>query len=123
AGERPCRDSPAFLAALADLLVPGRLSELTQAVNPIKLYEYCASGKPIAATPIEEVAATGELCHLGQGPGGFLAAAEAALAEATRPDPLRAAARQELARASSWDRRVAAFSALIDRPEEAAAGR
>src|SRR5205823_5725822 len=105
---------PAYLAALDALLIPFRLSDLTQAVNPIKLYEYAASGKPIAATPIEEVAATGDLCHLGQRPDGFLTAAEAALAEAAAPDPARVAARRELAQASSWDRRVAAFSALLD---------
>ena len=60
------------------------------------------------------VAVTGDLCHLGQGPDGFMAAAEAALAEAAQPDPVRVAARQALARASAWDRRVAAFSALLD---------
>jgi hypothetical protein len=113
-GERAYPEIPAYLAALDALLIPFRLSDLTQAVNPIKLYEYCASGKPIAATPIEEVAVTGDLCHLGQGPDGFMAAAEAALAEAAQPDPVRVAARQALARASAWDRRVAAFSALLD---------
>jgi len=115
-GERPYASLPAYLAAMDVLLIPFRVMDLTRAVNPIKLYEYCTTGKPIVATPIEEVAAEGGLCHLGEDPASFLAAVDAALSEAEQPIPARIAARQALARASGWERRVAAFASLLDGP-------
>jgi glycosyltransferase involved in cell wall biosynthesis len=113
-GERPYASLPAYLAGMDVLLIPFRLMDLTHAVNPIKLYEYCATGKPIVATPIEEVVAEGHLCHLGAGPEAFLAAVDAALREALQPDAERSAARRALAVASGWERRVAALAALLD---------
>lgn len=113
-GERPYLSLPAYLAGMDVLLIPFRVMDLTAAVNPVKLYEYCATGKPIVATPIEEVVAERSLCHLGEGPESFLRAVDAALSEAERGDPPRTAARQALARASAWERRVAAFASLLD---------
>jgi hypothetical protein len=117
-GERPYTSLPAYLAAMDVLLIPFRVTDLTRAVNPIKLYEYCASGRPIVATPLDEVVATGDLCHLGAGPPGFVRAVEDALREAAAPDPARLAARQALARASAWDLRVGALADLLDRRDE-----
>jgi UDP-galactopyranose mutase len=113
-GERPYASLPAYLAGLDVLLIPFRLTELTRAVNPIKLYEYCATGKPIVATPIDEVVAEAGVCHVGAGPAAFLGAVDHALGEAARPDPERAGARRAVALASGWDRRVAAVAALLD---------
>ena len=113
-GERPYGSLPAYLAGMDVLLIPFRLTELTHAVNPIKLYEYCTTGKPIVATPIEEVVAERGLCHLGEGEESFLKAVDEALVETAQPDRARTAARQTVALASGWDRRVAAFVALLD---------
>jgi glycosyltransferase involved in cell wall biosynthesis len=115
-GERPYASLPAYLAGIDVLLIPFRLLDLTRAVNPIKLYEYCTTGKPIVATPIEEVVAERGLCHLGEGHEAFLKAVDDALLETARPDPLRIAARQAVAQTSGWDRRVAAFMSLLDEP-------
>jgi len=59
------------------------------------------------------VAASG-LCHLGDGPEGFLAAVDAALAEVSAPDLALIAARKAFAGASTWDRRVAALVQCLD---------
>jgi hypothetical protein len=117
-GERPYSSLPAYLAGMDVLLIPFRLMDLTHAVNPIKLYEYCSTGKPIVATPIEEVVAERGLCHIGEGPESFLKAIDAALLEAAQPDPVRTAARQTVALTSGWDRRVAAFVSLLDEDDE-----
>jgi hypothetical protein len=117
-GERTYTQLPAYLAAIDVLLIPFRLMELTHAVNPIKLYEYCATGKPIVSTPLEEVVACEGVCHIGEGPHSFLRALDAALAEVTTPDPRRIALRQALAKANTWDHRVAAFTTLLDEPDQ-----
>jgi hypothetical protein len=113
-GERPYASLPRYLAALDVLLIPFRISDLTHAVNPIKLYEYCATGKPIVATPLAELQENRHLFHLGHGGEGFVAAVDAALAEVAASDPSLTRARQTLAKASSWGRRVADLEELLD---------
>ena len=117
-GERAYTSLPAYLAAMDVLLIPFRLMDLTRAVNPIKLYEYCATGKPIVSTPIEEVVVTGDICYTGEGADSFLRAVDMALLEAEQPDLARAAARRSLALASGWETRVAAYAALLDATDE-----
>lgn len=118
-GERPYACLPAYLAAMDVLLIPFRLMDLTHAVNPIKLYEYCATGKPIVSTPIAEVVAEGGLCYIGEATGPFLRAIDEAVLEMTRPDARRIAARQAVARASGWEGRVADFESLLTETAEA----
>jgi UDP-galactopyranose mutase len=118
-GERPYASLPAYLAGMDVLLIPFRVTDLTHAVNPIKLYEYCTTGKPIVATPIEEIVAEPGLCHVGEGEESFLKAIDEALLEVHRPEPARIAARRALALASGWERRVAGFVALLDETGEA----
>jgi hypothetical protein len=115
-GPRPYASLPAYLASMDVLLVPFRLMDLTHAVNPIKFYEYCATGKPILATPLAELTRFPELCYLGEGPQAFLSALDAAVAEAAAPDPRRVAARRRFACANTWEHRVQAFARLLDEP-------
>lgn len=122
-GERPYEDVPAYLGGFDALLIPFRASELARAVNPIKLYEYCATGKPIVSTPLEEVLAAGEACYVGDGAEGFAAAVECAFGEIAGGDPSRRAARLALARDSDWDAHVAAFDALLDQSRDGTGAR
>jgi glycosyltransferase involved in cell wall biosynthesis len=117
-GERPYGSLAGYLAAMDVLLIPFGVTELTHAANPIKLYEYCASGKPIVATPIEEVAAHQGVCRLGAGRDSFLAAVDDALYEVNRPDPAGVMARRAVALANTWADRVDAFSSLLDEGRE-----
>lgn len=112
-GAQPYASLPRMMAALDVLLIPFRVNELTRAVDPVKLYEYCAAGKPIAATPIDEVVAHGGVCHVGAGID-LADAVAAALAEIRAPDPTRSAARRRLAETSSWRCRAQAFVELLD---------
>jgi glycosyltransferase involved in cell wall biosynthesis len=112
-GERPYERLPDYLAALDVLLIPFLVTDLTRAVNPIKLYEYCATGKPIVATPIEDVVAVGDLCYVGGDADTFAGAIDSALREAAAGDPVRRGRRRALASASSWDTRVAALAELL----------
>ena len=114
-GVRPYSSLSAIMAGLDVLLIPFQVTELTQSVNPIKLYEYCATGKPIVSTPLEEVMAHDALCFVGGDTDAFLNAVESALAEVEAPNPALSAARQSLANASTWDKRVADLVQFIDR--------
>lgn len=51
-GARPYPRIPAYLQHADVLVVPHRVYDFTESLDPIKLYEYTAVGRPIAATPV-----------------------------------------------------------------------
>jgi glycosyltransferase involved in cell wall biosynthesis len=55
-GQKPYAELPAYAAAFNVGLIPFVQNELTAAVNPLKLREYLATGIPVVATPLPEVA-------------------------------------------------------------------
>jgi glycosyltransferase involved in cell wall biosynthesis len=54
-GERPHREMPEFRRRFDVEIIPFRLSELTHATDPVKLYEAAAAGRGIVATPMESL--------------------------------------------------------------------
>ena len=54
-GAKPYSELPAYLQWSAAGLIPFHLNQLTEAVNPIKYYEYLASGLPLVAPPMREL--------------------------------------------------------------------
>jgi glycosyltransferase involved in cell wall biosynthesis len=98
----PYSEVPRLLAGFDVCLVPHKLSAFTESLNPIKLWEYLATGKPIAATPVAGFRDFAHLCHLGEGPTGFVAACRAALAEVGR----LATERIRAVEPHTWERRA-----------------
>jgi glycosyltransferase involved in cell wall biosynthesis len=54
-GPKPYTDLPAYLNHFDVCLLPFRVNALTSAVNPVKLFEYLAAGKPVVSTLLKEV--------------------------------------------------------------------
>lgn len=51
-GEQAADDVAAYVQAFDVGLVPFRITEMTEGVSPLKLFEYLASGVPVVATPL-----------------------------------------------------------------------
>jgi glycosyltransferase involved in cell wall biosynthesis len=119
-GAVPPEQVPVTTAACDVCLIPYRLNEQTRHVNPLKVYEYLAAGKPVVATALPEVGQFGGSVRVSGGDvesGGwrvesFVEAVEAALAEGD--DPVAVATRRALAAANTWDHRVAKMLVLIE---------
>jgi glycosyltransferase involved in cell wall biosynthesis len=80
-GTRPYADLPACLKAFDVGLLPLRLTPYTQAMFPMKFFEYLAAGLPVVATPIDALRPFASLALLPElEPGAFLDAIERALA-------------------------------------------
>jgi glycosyltransferase involved in cell wall biosynthesis len=103
-GRRPYSELPRYLAGFDCCLIPFSASPLTAAVNPIKLYEYLAAGKPVVSTPLPSVLPFEGDVLVAAGPR-FLEAVEEAVAGAR--DRAAAESRRRRARAHTWDERVA----------------
>lgn len=107
------REQVAALCRAADAcLLPHRRTALTEAMSPLKLYEYLASGTPTVATDLEPVArAGGAIARVAPG-GDFAAAVGRALARG------RISERERLAfvERNSWTSRSAAVLDLALAP-------
>jgi len=117
-GPRPYEVLPAYFAAADAALVPFRLTPMTHAIHPIKVYEYLAAGLPVVSTPMQETAAMGAPITLAADTPAFAAALEAA--RAGDGSDARAA-RVAYARRNTWDDRFAALGAALDLPAGGAA--
>jgi glycosyltransferase involved in cell wall biosynthesis len=109
-------DVPAYLQRFDVCIMPFKVNDLTRDVNPVKMYEYLAAGKPIVSTYLPEVAQYGEVCAIGHTPEEFIFLVRRALAERE----LSEAKRQQLkyarvteARANSWEIRTSAVLECI----------
>lgn len=103
-GERPHRDLPAVRERIDVEIIPFRLTPLTHAVDPVKLYEAAAAGRPVVATPMRSLEPLAErgIVSLARTAAEFAAAIEAAAAEG----PEAVAKRREFARENTWDHRA-----------------
>jgi hypothetical protein len=110
-GERPYREIPGWVAAFDVCLIPFRLTELIQATNPVKVYEYLSAGKPVVATALPELEPLGDLVHVAGDEAHFLQALGRAMEEAD--DEVLAQRRRRWAMEQDWSRRARAFEDLI----------
>jgi len=121
-GELPHRDMPAFRSRIDVEMIPFRLSDLTHATDPVKLYEAAAAGRPVVATPMESLApfASIGVARLAAMPEDFAREIEAAAAAA----PEEAPRLRDFARKNTWDVRAATLDGwLAALPRRAAAAR
>jgi glycosyltransferase involved in cell wall biosynthesis len=94
-------DIPAAIAGLDVCLIPYRINEAVERINPLKLYQYLAVGKPVVSTAIPSVKPFADVVGWTTTREEFLAATDHALE--TTADPQRREARQAVARRFTWD--------------------
>ncbi len=103
------REQVTALARFADAcLVPHHRLPLTEAMSPLKIYEYLAGGGPVAATDLPPLRGIEGPVTLAPPGGDFLAAARAALAAG----PMSERERQRFLERNSWARRCDEVLAL-----------
>jgi glycosyltransferase involved in cell wall biosynthesis len=105
-GRRPYADLPAFAAGFDVCIIPFRATVLTAAVNPVKLYEYLATGKPVVSTPLPEVLPFAGPVTVGAGVT-FLEAVEHVVSTPASPPAVEA--RRRIARENTWEARIEAI--------------
>ena len=92
-GEVPYDALPAYVAGFDVCTIPFERTPLTEATNPVKLYEYLATGKPIVARRLPEIEPFEEVIVLYGAATDFTMALEAAVREDPASTLARAAAR------------------------------
>jgi len=108
-GERPYAELPSWLGVMNVAIIPFRRTSLTEATNPVKVYEMLAAGRPVVSVAIPEVAALAPLVRLASDAATFEREIEAALGD----DGAAAAERRAFATEQSWEHRFAVLEAAV----------
>lgn len=102
---------PGYLAAADVCLIPFVKNNLTAGVNPNKLYEYLAAGKPVVSIDFSaDVAAIEHDVFLAHDHGSFVRQIDAALAAAHENIDRR----RQFAFSNDWQEKAGQFRALIE---------
>ncbi|MBI4240100.1 MAG: glycosyltransferase [Candidatus Rokubacteria bacterium] len=118
-GPRPFERLPDYLRGFDVAMMPFKVEPLTEAMCPIKMFEFLAAGKPVVSTDLPEVREMGDLIWRASDADGFLRCLEAALADG---DPGAGVRRQAAARAHAWPARFAELEGLLVKALAARAG-
>ncbi len=109
-GEKAYAEIPEWLGKFDVSIIPFKRTPLTEATNPVKVYEMLAAGKPIVSVPIPEVASFPPLLRLASTAKEFEDEIAAALSE---DDPLLVAQRRAFAREHTWEKRYEALAPAV----------
>lgn len=97
---------PGYLHAMDVCLLPFRVTPLTLATNPLKVYEYLSAGKPVVTVDLPEAHQFGEWVYRARTPGAFIDGVAQALAE---PPGIQGNQRRAFAASQSWAHRLEAL--------------
>ncbi|MCC2316519.1 glycosyltransferase [Cellulomonas chengniuliangii] len=113
-GPRPSNQVPGYLQHADVLVVPHLVDGFTDSLDPLKLYEYLAVGRPVVSTPVAGFRDLGPSSRVRVVEGsGFTAAVVEALRTATgSPGPEPTA---DLDPVPTWDQRVQEMAEVLSR--------
>jgi teichuronic acid biosynthesis glycosyltransferase TuaH len=102
---------PNIMRAFDVCITPHRVTAFTESLNPIKLWEYLAAGKPIVSTDVAGFRDYPQFVRIATGAEEFVAAAEAGM----REEPGLRNARRAEAERHSWVKRVDQIEGILER--------
>jgi glycosyltransferase involved in cell wall biosynthesis len=100
---------PQILSAFDVCMLPFKRCRLTHATNPVKIYEYCAAGKPVVSSNLDELIFYQKYVRT---PKTIRAWIEAIDKELSKPAGSRS--RRLFAQRNQWDHRAQAFLRAIN---------
>jgi glycosyltransferase involved in cell wall biosynthesis len=111
-GEVPHDKMAGMVKGFDVCVIPFANDKLTASINPIKMYEYLASGRPVVVTDFPEVEEVRSLIGVARNREEFLKLIDSSIEES---DPAKAAKRIETAELNSWGRRCAEIRSAVQK--------
>jgi glycosyltransferase involved in cell wall biosynthesis len=102
-GPVPYREIPAYMQGCNALMIPHRVSEFTESLNPIKVFEYLAAGLPVVATAVAGVREYTSIIKIAHSYAEFIRSVEDTIRGKAFCDRDEA---RRLAQAASWESRI-----------------
>lgn len=110
-GHRDYVNLPGYLKSFDVALVPHRVNQMTDSMDPIKLYQYLAAGKPVVSTAVAGADQFSGLVSIAADKEAFIQAIECALASDT---PALAKRRSLAMKEHAWKSRAKAVMAQLN---------
>lgn len=104
-GEVPYDRLPFYLYAFDVCLLPFKITSLTLATNPVKIYEYLASGKPVVSVDLPEISQFQNLVQCAKTSDEFVTLVSSCLRSSSH-ETNRVESRKQFASKQTWDHRV-----------------
>ncbi len=101
-GQQPYELMPHYLYHFDACLIPFKLNPITEATDPVKVYEYLCGGKPVVSVALPELFHYRELLYIADSREDFLAKLDQAVVE---DDKSMITRRIEYARQNDWSQR------------------
>jgi tRNA A-37 threonylcarbamoyl transferase component Bud32 len=102
-GEKSYELLPGYLQHFDTCIIPFKKIPLTEATNPVKLFEFLSAGKSVVAIDLNELRYYKEYVRLVSSPNDWVEAIELALDDYL---PLQVEKRMQFARQNTWDERI-----------------
>ncbi len=112
-GVKRYEDLPRFVHRFSVALIPFKVNMLTRSIDPIKLYEYLAAGKPVVASDIPEVRRFDNLISVYHSHEELVGLVQYNLTEAGQAAAMR---RRLVAMENTWEQRVARMASAFTQP-------
>ena len=103
-GEKPYKEIPGYLSHFDVGIIPFKITPLTHATNPVKMYEYLSAGKPIVSTRLDEISHYDDYVRLAETQEEWEAVIQASLAEEKTEELLNK--RFAFAQENTWEKRA-----------------
>jgi glycosyltransferase involved in cell wall biosynthesis len=103
------KDLPGYIKHFDVCTIPHKVDGLTKSMNPLKLFEYLATGKPIVTMDVGGVEQFSSALEVGRDYKGFTAGCEKALRQGAVEKDTRLA----LALKNTWERRVDEIKVIL----------
>ncbi|MFH0988118.1 MAG: glycosyltransferase [Parcubacteria group bacterium] len=103
-------DAPSYVSRFDVAIIPHKLNGLVKSMNPMKMYDYLAAGRPIVSTPGAGIEMFKDNIYIANDATQFARLIDQALKE---DSPEKQAARRASVRPHSWQNRVSRMLELV----------
>jgi GT2 family glycosyltransferase/glycosyltransferase involved in cell wall biosynthesis len=109
-GQQPYELMPQYLHNFDACVIPFKINPITEATDPVKLYEYLSGGKPVVSVNLPELKGYRDAVYIAENPADFVDKLDLAL---TEDNDLLRERRKSLARQHTWPERYARIQAEL----------
>lgn len=112
-GSVPYMDIPAVVTGWHACLLPYQVNTLTESINPLKLKEYLASGKPVITSELPETTLFSRFLHVARSAEEWVAHLTSAVLSGERPIPTSNREQVEYLMGETWKRKADEFLSFV----------
>lgn len=101
-GQQPYETMPRYLYNFDVCVIPFKINPITEATDPVKLYEYLSGGKPVVSAPLPELTPYRDHLYVAENASDFAQKIDQAISEDNQEMAER---RKRLAQRHTWESR------------------